>query len=93
MSKSACIYILLVAKEDGYVNFQVGFVVDYIIGGGNHSVGFGDSLYHVSFKKYIGDRKILQLVSVSFFIIICMHLTICTTSAIIDMYPGTFIKQ
>ena len=52
----------LVAKDEGFVYFQVAFVRDLTIVGALDSKGFGTNLDQVSPKRYIGGRKELQFV-------------------------------
>ena len=52
----------IVAKDEGFVYFQVAFVGDLTIVGAMDSTGFGSNLYQVSPKRYIGESKELQFV-------------------------------
>ena len=52
----------LVAKDEGFVYFQVAFVRGLTIVGAMDSTRFGSNLYQVSPKRYIGGRKELQFV-------------------------------
>ena len=58
----------LVAKDEGFVYFQVAFVRGLIIVGAMDSTGFGSHLYQVSPKRYISGRKELQLVWIPYFV-------------------------
>ena len=52
----------LVAKDEGFVYFQVAFVRGLIIVGAMDSTGFGSNSYQVSPKRYLDGRKELQFV-------------------------------
>ena len=52
----------VVAKDEGFVYFQVAIVRGLTIVGAMDSTGFGSNLYHVSPQRYIGGRKKLQFV-------------------------------
>ena len=57
-----------VAKDEGFVYFQVASVRGLIIVGVMDSTGFGSNLYQVSSKRYIGGRKELQFVWIPDFV-------------------------
>ena len=60
--------MLLVAKDEVFVNFQFDFVRCLTIAGAMDSTGFGSTLYQVSPKRYIGGRKELQFVWIPDFV-------------------------
>ena len=58
----------LVAKDEGFMYFQVAIVRGLTIVAAMDSTGFGSNLYQVSPKRYIGGRKELQFVWIPGFI-------------------------
>ena len=52
----------LVAKDEGFVYFQVAFVRGLSIVGALDWTGFGSNLFQASPKRYIGGRIELQFV-------------------------------
>ena len=58
----------LVAKDEGFVYFQVAFVKGLTIVGAIDSTGFESNLYQASPKRYIGGRKELQFVGIPDFV-------------------------
>ena len=60
----------LVAKDEGFVYFQVAFARGLTIVGAMDSTGFGSHLDQVSPKRYIVGRKELQFVWILDFVII-----------------------
>ena len=58
----------LVAKDEGFVYFQVTFVKGLTIVGAIDSTGFRSNLYQVSPKSYIGGWKEFQFVWIPDFV-------------------------
>ena len=63
----------LVAKDEGFVYFQVAYIRGLIIVGAMDSTGFRSNLYQISPKRYIGERKELQFVRIPDFVNICIR--------------------
>ena len=58
----------LVAKDEGFVYFQVAFVRGLTIVGTMDSTEFRNNLYQVPPKRYIGGRKGFQFVWIPDFV-------------------------